>query len=139
MSRLGMPNLRLQLRPSRYPAVGVVSLHTVALPMVWLNSLAWPVKLVLLLLLLASAAWYWRHLHGQRLPSEIRLLPDGDWALSFGAEEVEAKLDRGVYRSLWLMRLPLQLADGSRLLLFLWPDSASPAQLRQLRSWLRWG
>ncbi|MGQ5521881.1 protein YgfX [Chitinimonas sp. PSY-7] len=139
MARLGMPNLRVQLRPSRYPLWGVGTLYVVTLPMIWLNSLAWQGKFVLLLLLLASGAWYWRQLRKLLLPTEIRLLPDGSWALLIDGKEVEASLRNGVYRSLWLMRLPLQLTDGRRLQLMLWPDSAEPDQLRHLRSWLRWG
>lgn len=135
-----LPALRLDLTASRYPGRLACLLHGVALPMIMLSGLPRGWQAAALALVLASAVWHAWFRQLPAMPAGLRLLPDGRWGLHWGGvAEAEASLLDGVYRSSWLIRLPLRLDDGRRLNLMLWPDSAPTEQLRGLRVWLRWG
>lgn len=132
------PPLRVHLRRSRFELALLAALHLFALPMPWLSALPLAARVVIDLVLLISAAYYVRR--WLRFPyTGLRLLPDGAWALASGDIEAEAVLMPGGYRTVHLVVLPLRTTEQRTIRLVLWPDSASPDELRRLRAWLRWG
>jgi hypothetical protein len=116
----------------------LLALHLLALPMPWLAALSWPARVGLDGMVCGLAAWQvwrWR----QPVPTALRLLPDGMWAMAWAGREHEAVLLPGAYVTVHLIVLPLKLAGGPTYRLVLWPDSADRDDLRRLRAWLRWG
>ncbi|WP_374350237.1 protein YgfX [Chitinimonas sp.] len=133
-----LPPLRILLRRSRLEVAGLVTIHGLGLGMPWLAALPQIVRWLVCALVCASAAYHgWRF--RQPYPVEIRLLPDGRWALLLAGDEQEGSLLPGSYLTQALQVLHFRLDSGKPIRIAVWPDSASPEQRRRLRVWLRWG
>ncbi len=132
------PALHIQLAKSRIEKILLILMCLFAMAMPWLTGLVLWLRLCAAALVFCVAGWEWWRQLGRPLPS-LRLHIDGLWGIDFGEGEVDASLLPGALCTAVLIVMPLKLADGKVLRLVLWPDSASADQLRQLRSWLRWG
>lgn len=91
----------------------------------------------------ASAVFYLRRDALLRLPvSIVKAVLDGGglWHLSLrDGQELEARLEPGAFVQPYLIALTFRVGARRRRSLVLWPDSASPDALRQLRVRLRAG
>lgn len=132
--------LDLHPRRSLQLALATLLLHVLAAILVAVESLRFPILLVLLLPVTASASWYWiRQRRGS--PSElVRLIcrADGTWRWEYadGSDDVGEVAVSSVYTTLFVL-LHLRGRNKRRRSVALLRDSLDPDDFRRLRARLR--
>lgn len=133
-----VPYLRIELGRSRIEALLVAVVHAAAMVTPWYTSLPlWASAGVVLAVCVNLGVAGYRWLSGRRV--ELTLERDGSWQVRRDGETHAAETDGTTYLGNGLVVLPLRLANGKRLRIVAWPDSAPRQALRQFRVWMKWG
>lgn len=128
--------LELRVRRSRIHAALLASAAGLALVAIaWAALPVW-LRLVLAGAVLAGTGQNWRE--AARGADGLRVSRGGQIQLGRRAWQDAVLVGQPVVLP-WLIRMNLVQADGRRVTLLLWPDSADANALRKLRTWLKWG
>jgi hypothetical protein len=122
-------------------------LHSMALVLamvaLWLCGLLWWLKLLFTMALLCAALW--QHGKQKQLPLQAIVYEQGQWWALIHNHKTVIELVHAQLVLPWLMVLNFRINEageknsGKKQTLVLWPDMASPEDLRRLRVWLRNG
>jgi membrane-bound toxin of toxin-antitoxin system len=132
------PALRLDLRPSRLLAGGLVLVHGLALAAAWVSLSGWARYLLCLAILASLSSALVKTLRRQALSLELHEDGRASWR-NPGGTWLELRMGKAHFVSGVLVVLDLQsLGPGRGKRVVLMPDSMSPQEFRRLRVWLRW-
>lgn len=135
-----MPQLRIELKPSRRIAAGLGAVHVLALAAAWLSLEGTPLYIVVCGIVLSAVGCFSEILHHtSRSAIALELLDDGRtrWRdRRAGWHEGRLGNDHFVSEALVVMRV--DQGQGGRKWLLLSADSGAPEDMRRLRVWLRW-
>jgi hypothetical protein len=128
----------LHLRPSRLFLSALTLLHTAAAGAIFAAALAWPVRLVLLMLVCVSA-WFCVRAEMRQAGCHLRERISDWWLAAPGHDGIGALLMRSrVWRYLVVLEFR-ERGSRRRYRLVFWPDTVTPDEFRRLRVsvWLR--
>jgi hypothetical protein len=132
------PPLRLDLKPSRLLAGGLVLVHGLALAAAWVSLSGWARYLLWLAILVSLSNALVQMLRRQALLLELHEDGRASWR-SPGGTWHEVRMGKVHFVSGVLVVLDLQsVGPGRGKRVVLMPDSMSPEEFRRLRVWLRW-
>lgn len=116
----------------------MISMHGLGMLAIAILPLSWPMRLLLMLVLVFSLIHWWR---GRNPVKALHLSTDGKCSVRLGNEQwVPAEVLGSSFVQPWLAVLHLKLEGRRHMLpLILLPDMLKHDEFRRLRVWLLWG